>query len=474
MMYNFQRVVNIKPIIYIICLLFLIQVSYAEDISVSTGEQLKTAFLKASAGTRIVLLPGTYDVYRLDTHSGGTAQKPITVEASIFGAALIHATGAEAISIHHPYWIVKGLSIEGGAQSDHAFHISGNADNVVIKHNTLVNFHSQIKVNGIYPDFPDNGLIENNDIFNTQVRETTEPVTPIDIVGGKHWIVRGNYIADFAKGLGDKTSYGLFIKGNSSNGLIEKNLILCEKDTVGGVRIGMSLGGGGTGTAYCENRDCAIEHTGGIMRNNIILNCPDVGVYLNKARDTVIQNNTLLMTVGIDVRFPKSSAIIKNNILTGSIRERDGGRAEILENAVFGTQFGMWLPSLNDRLQLRISDYHNKFPGWVTRDNVVKTQDLMGGFFSYLKKTSLGLGENRTQECFPELIIGNIKPNNALCGTFWQSNDIVADMLEEDFWGNKRSAGKNPMGAIDFGSSTCNIMDRIQHKPIKASSSCLD
>ena len=455
------------------CLIFGIQNLYAEDISVNSSEQLTSAFHKASTGTRIVLLPGIYNVYRLDTYSGGTAQQPITVEAEILGTALIHATGSEVISIHHSHWIVKGLTLEGSSQSDHAFHISGNADNVIIKQNTLVNFHSQIKVNGDSQSFPDNGLIENNDIFNTKIRETDQPVTSIDIVGGKNWIIRGNYIADFAKKFSDKTSYGIFIKGNSTNGLIEKNLVICAKDTVNGVRIGMSFGGGGTGTPYCEDRNCNIEHTGGIMRNNVILNCSDVGIYLNKAHDSVIANNTLLMTAGIDVRFPKSNAIIKNNILTGAIRERDGGRAEIQKNVMFGTRFGMWLPTISDKLQHRISDYDSKFPRWINRENIEKAQTLIGNFFSFVEQTSLGLGKNKTQDCFPELIIGDIKPDKTICGAFWQSDERTSDTLE-DFWGNKRLAGQNVMGAIDFYHSTCNIIDRIQHKPIKISSSCLD
>ena len=53
--------------------------------------------------------------------------------------------------------------------------------------------------------------------------------------------------------------------------------------------------------------------------------CSDVGLYLNKAKDTKVLNNIFYKTNGIDVRFPESSAEIVNNLLTGSIRDRDGG-----------------------------------------------------------------------------------------------------------------------------------------------------
>ena len=44
----------------------------------------------------------------------------------------------------------------------------------------------------------------------------------------------------------------------------------------------------------------------------------------------------------------------------------------------------------------------------------------------------------------------------------------------EDFWGNRRGAGRNIMGAIDLYKSTCNILYRIKHKKNKLSEACLD
>ncbi len=456
-----------------LCLLFQVQALYAQNILISTTEQLLTAFRQAVPGTKLLLLPGNYEVYRLETFVGGTAKDPILVEANVPGTVFISATGSEAISIRHPYWIIKDLTIKGKPHSDHAIHITDNADNVIIKQNVLIDFHSQIKVNGSNGEFADNGIIENNDIFNTKVRETDQPVTSIDIVGGKNWIVRGNYIADFAKGLDDKTSYGLFLKGNSFNGLVENNLVICSKSTTGGVRIGMSFGGGGTAKEYCENQDCNIEHTGGVMQNNIVLNCSDVGIYLNKARDSFIEHNTLLMTLGIDVRYLESSAVITNNILTGAIRERDSGKAKLQKNATFGTSLGMWLPTLNSKLQLRISDYDSKFPSLITKENVETVQKFIDSFFSYFEKTFLGLGQNETMNCFPEMIIGNLKPDTAECGTFWQ-NDSFPTKMQNDFWGNQRSLDPNIMGAIDFYHSSCDITNRIQRKENTAHRGCME
>ena len=69
------------------------------------------------------------------------------------------------------------------------------------------------------------------------------------------------------------------------------------------------------------------------MRNNVIAHCPvDVGIYLNESAATLIEHNTLIATTGIDVRFAASTATIRNNLVSGAIRERDGGSAAAAAN----------------------------------------------------------------------------------------------------------------------------------------------
>ena len=76
----------------------------------------------------------------------------------------------------------------------------------------------------------------------------------------------------------------------------------------------------------CEDGTCTPEHQNGIMRNNIIVNCPaDVGIYLNAATNSRIQHNTLYNTTGIDVRYPASTADFRNNLVDGDIDDREGG-----------------------------------------------------------------------------------------------------------------------------------------------------
>lgn len=312
-------------------------------VAVDTVDGLTRAVEAAQAGDEIVLAPGTYVLDRLNLKAAGTAENPITLKASRRGQAVIHATARETFVVYGAHWIVDGLDILGICEPqelcDHAFHIVGQADNFILRDNRIRDFNAAIKGNGLELEtagaggqkgkeyfYPDNVLIAGNFFYNATPRTTDVPVTVIDVVGGDGWIIRENFVADFQKGGGDGVSYGMFLKGNSRNGVFERNLVICEWQHAGGSRVAMSLGGGGTGTKFCENQDCTYEHTNGLIRNNIILNCSrDVGIYLNKARDTKIYNNTLINTAGIDIRFQGSTADIRNNIVSGLIRDRNGG-----------------------------------------------------------------------------------------------------------------------------------------------------
>ena len=115
---------------------------------------------------------------------------------------------------------------------------------------------------------------------------------------------------------------------------MERNLVVCELLHSGQVRLGLSLGGGGTSPdSICEDGACKPEHERGTLRNNLIVNCPaDVGVYVNAGADTKIVNNTLYNTAGIDMRFAQTTGVVANNLLNGKIRDRDGGTSMKMNN----------------------------------------------------------------------------------------------------------------------------------------------
>ncbi len=320
-------------------------------VPVGSTQELIDAIGDALPGHVITLAPGTYDVdQNLSCVVDGTAAEPIVVRADQLGDALIRFDAVEGFKVSGAHWTFENLDIEGVCSThsacEHAFHLFGDADFVQIRGNRMHEYNAMIKSNITSGAFPDDVVVEFNEFFNSTVRNTSNPVTPIDIVGGRRWQVRANLIADFGKGQGNGISYAAFLKGNSKLGLFERNLVICELNHTGGIRLGLSFGGGGSGpSSICEEGTCTPEHEDGIMRNNLIVNCPDdVGIYLNEAADVRIYNNTIYNTTGVDVRFTASVAELRNNILSGQIRERDGGTAiegVNLESVSLG-EFAAW------------------------------------------------------------------------------------------------------------------------------------
>lgn len=325
---------------------------------VATADQLREAIKRAAPGTYILLLPGTYRFSggSLEAEAEGRPEAPIFVRASKLGDVKLQFAMQQGFVVYGPYWVFENLVIEGMCEVDeyceHAFHVVNGARSVVIRNNVVRNFNAPIKVNlgDNRARMPDFGLIEANRFSNDWPRKTSRPVTLLDIVGVNSWSVVSNIIADFAKDGGDYVSYGAFFKGAGFGGVFERNLVMCEWRHRGGTRVGLSLGGGGTVDYACRDGKCSVENDGGVIRNNVIMNCPnDVGLYLNKAANAVIHNNLLANTVGIDVRFPQSEALIFNNIIDGRVLERDGGKAKLEDNATAG-----WRTALRHRVSTDI------------------------------------------------------------------------------------------------------------------------
>lgn len=308
---------------------------------VSSVDELKRAIERAAPGAVIEIQPGVYTVHgrNLSLRAAGTAERPIVLRAAFLGAVRLRFNLLEGFHVLGPHWTLENFMIEGICKDDsrceHAFHVVGEAPGTVIRNNWVVDFNAPVKVNGKKGHFPDNGVIENNAFLNSRPRNTSNPVTLLDIVGVSGWQVRKNLIADFAKAGGNHTSYGTFFKGAGEDNVFEQNLIRCEWQHRGGARIGFSFGDGGTGKSFCRDKSCEVEQRRGIVRNNIIMSCPnEVGIYLNKSAETLVNNNALIGTRGIDLRSPQSYAKVVNNIIDGRILVRDGGRLTASHNVL--------------------------------------------------------------------------------------------------------------------------------------------
>jgi hypothetical protein len=336
------------------------RVGHAGVVNVSTAGELSQAITNAQAGDEIVLAPGTYALTGATCSAAGNAQQPIIVRAATPLLAVIQFDGLEGFKVTGAHWHFEDLEVRGVCASDpsceHAFHVTGAAHGFVLRRSRVLDFNAQLKVNAspIASTYvtPNAGLVEYNEIGDTRGRATSNPVTKLNIDTGEDWIVRGNYLHDAQKLQGDNISYAAFMKSGGKRGLFERNLVICSKDTTGGTRIGLSFGGGGTAPQFCApafdaNTPCNVEHDGGTMRNNIIVNCSDVGIYLNRGKDSHILFNTLIATNGVDFRFDTTSGEAVGNLLGSAIRTRDNATMTAAGNtmSVATSQFAMWYRS---------------------------------------------------------------------------------------------------------------------------------
>ena len=311
--------------------------------TVASFRQLADAIAAAEPGDVIEIAAGHYRTegwYAVNFTRAGTAAAPITLRAARLGDVVIESNLVETFKIRAPFWRIENLVMRGACPSpgdcEHALHIVGAATDTVIRNNRFEDYNAQIKINGEGGRWPDRGVIEGNSFIDTAPRDTQHPITPIDLVGASQWRISGNVIADFVRAGGGAPTYGAFVKGAGSGNIMERNLVVCEHKLTGqpGQRVGLSLGGGGTDPA--SRRDggrTGIEQIGGVIRDNLIVGCSDVGIYLNRAAGSLVDHNTLLDTAGIEARFAETSARVTANIVDGAIRGRDGAVLQDRDNA---------------------------------------------------------------------------------------------------------------------------------------------
>jgi parallel beta-helix repeat protein len=370
----------------VLAALCLAKAAHAGVIQVSTPVELTAAIANASAGDEIVLAGGTYLLGNVTCAAVGSASQPIVVRAESPLAAKIEFNGGEGFRVTGAHWHFEDLDVRGVCATDelceHAFHVMGAAHDFVLRRSRVVDFNAQLKVNAslVANSYvtPNRGLVEYNEVGDTRGRNTDNPVTKLNIDTGEDWIVRGNYLHDPYKMAGDGISYVAFMKSGSKRGLFERNLVLCAKSTAGGIRLGLSFGGGGTDAQFCApafdaNTPCSVEHDGGTMRNNIIVNCTDVGIYLNRAKDSHILYNTLIATNGVDFRYDTSSGEAVGNLLGSMIRTRDGGTMITGDNrqGITTTQFMEMYRNAFDGDLAVIGDVSPFIGGGIRRSDVL-------------------------------------------------------------------------------------------------------
>ena len=162
------------------------------------------AISEASPGMRSRSRPVAIDSIAIRVDRDGTEEQRIFLRAEERGQVTLALSHIENFKFYAKYWIIENLKIEGVCEGDqgceHAFHIVGDADDLIIRHNEVINFASHVKLNGERigdgpaQSFPDRTMFIENFWHNTRYIFNNAPHNILNI-DADH--VRGNIFADF-------------------------------------------------------------------------------------------------------------------------------------------------------------------------------------------------------------------------------------------------------------------------------------
>ena len=295
----------------------------AEDIIVSSSAGLIDAFDRARAGDVIRVMPGTYAFTNsIWTSRNGTAAAPIVVTGGTLPDVRLDFESVEALVFNHAFWVLENVWVNGVCRDPEACEaavgVKPPADGFVMRGCRISNWTQHVKASRTPNDEADDASLLGNEMYN----DVPINGSVIDIVGGKRWRVAGNFVHDFG---GDQSSgdYGIFLKGATSEGIVERNLVICGHLRPSfGIEVGISMGGGGTGFNFCPNNDCSCEDFNSVVRNNIVLNCSDTGLHTKRACGSKFFHNVVAQSGGgLQIQNDGAGApvAIQHNVLGGSI-----------------------------------------------------------------------------------------------------------------------------------------------------------
>jgi hypothetical protein len=290
-------------------------------VAVCSETEILAAISNASPGDVITVCPGSFDFNeRISVQNDGQASGRIFLRADTLGTVIFNLSHIENFKVSGKFWIFENLEIQGACTSgngcEHAFHIVGDADDLIFRNNEVVNFASHIKLNaevvagGTVKSFPDRAMFIQNFWHNTRYVQNNAPHNILNLDGGKDHVVRGNIFADYNTPASlSKSASAVYPKASTLRILIEQNLIVCEKvRTDGETARGIELGDGAP-ASICDGDvdldgagDCSEngQNQEGVIRNNIIMNCNNggsaSGIMVGSDRASKIYHNTVINT----------------------------------------------------------------------------------------------------------------------------------------------------------------------------------
>ena len=278
-------------------------------VTVSTESALRTQAYNATPGTTILVQPGTYQMQDFIhiahpnlTLRGATGSRDDVILD--FGGMV---SGHFGVMVSADDVTLADLTIRN--TSDHGVSIQG-VDRPVLYNLHILDANDQlVKVNPL-GDGSDDGLLACSHLAYT----TTDPdgyTNGISAHNAHNWTVRDNTWERIRTADGTPIPAILFWSG-SSDTLVERNVLInCSQ-----------------GIAFGNASQQGINHTGGIVRNNVIYAAQphDVMIEMVRATGWLVAHNTVIgmnpaagVTWGMEARFEESQGTFAYNLTNMAI-----------------------------------------------------------------------------------------------------------------------------------------------------------
>jgi hypothetical protein len=161
----------------------------------------------------------------------------------------------------------------------------------------------------------------------------------VDVHGGYNWIISNNVFKNIER---DATlmEHAVHFWSKSRGTLVENNLFV---NVYRGIGFGMKTTENGNLERHYDDGEGTspyFDHIDGIIRNNLLYNEAGVhletGIELMNVKNVQVYNNTIFSVDrpynSMEYRWPNTTVIAKNNLLSYNIRPRDNATADTIAN----------------------------------------------------------------------------------------------------------------------------------------------
>jgi hypothetical protein len=324
-------------------------------VTVSTEAQLQSAVRNLKSNTTIVIQPGTYRLTATLYVKGPLQNVSIRGASNDRNDVVLAGPGMKVLSgdATVPFGIWTGQGVDGIKIANltirdlyrHAIILNPFTAKPIIYNVRLVDIGEQfIKGN---PDPEGKGVNDGRLDYSVIEYTTTSRdyyTNGIDIHGGLNWQIRYNVFRNIVAPAGQLAGPAVLMWNRAGNTITDGNLFF---------NCGRSI-------SYGLIDRAGSDHTGGIIRNNMIFRSAsqpgDVGIMVADSPNTQVLNNTVFLSgtypTPIEYRFAGTTGVqLINNLLSGMIGARNGATATARNN-VTGATAGLFVNAAAGDLHL--------------------------------------------------------------------------------------------------------------------------